>query len=115
MIHGLRQRRFARPEATQALASSRADDVSENGPETLQSTRERTDEWALKITILEAEILALRQLLAEVRANREDLRQEMDDLRRERDHWRGLAKSREAEQPATRTWFCGRALPDNQG
>jgi phage shock protein A len=58
--------------------------------------------------MLEAEVLELRQNLAEVKANRDALRKEMDDLRRERDHWRKLAEQGEAEKPGTRTWFCGR-------
>jgi regulator of replication initiation timing len=74
-----------------------------------------TDEAALKVPTLMAEILGLRQRLAEVQANREDLRQEMDDLRRDRDHWQKLAKFAEAEKEATRTWFCGRVSPRKSG
>jgi hypothetical protein len=39
---------------------------------------------ALKLPILEAEILGLCHLLLEVRANRDELRQEIDDLRHDR-------------------------------
>jgi hypothetical protein len=60
--------------------------------------------------MLEAEVLELRRLLAEVTANRDELRQEMDDLRRDRDHWRKLAEPAEAAKAGSgpRTWFCGR-------
>jgi len=77
----------------------------------MQSRRDVTDESALKLPRLEAEVLGLRQLLAEVKANRDDLRQKMDDLRRDRDHWQKLAEQAEPTLtgPAQRTWFCGRA------
>ena len=70
-----------------------------------------TDESALKLPRLEAEVLGLRQLLAEVKANRDDLRQKMDDLRRDRDHWQKLAEQAgpTLTGPGQRTWFCGRA------
>jgi hypothetical protein len=79
----------------------------------MKSTRDATDEFALKLPILEAEVVGLRLLLAEVKANRDDLRQKIDDLRRDRDHWQKLA---EQGGPALagaerRTWFCGRASP----
>ena len=67
------------------------------------------DEWTLTLPMLEAEVLGLRQNLAEVTANRDALRKEIDDLRRDRDHWRKLAEPSEAEKAGTRTWFCGRA------
>jgi uncharacterized coiled-coil DUF342 family protein len=67
-----------------------------------------TDEAGVKAPMLEAEIVRLRQELAEVRAKREHLRREIDDLRRDRDHWRDLAKSTAPERVETRTWFCGR-------
>ena len=62
-----------------------------------------TDEFALKLTILEAELTGLRQLLAGVSANWDEPRRQSDALRRARDH--SLRQSR-ADQPA---WFCGRA------
>jgi cell division protein FtsB len=77
----------------------------------MKPANEAADEAALKVPILEAEILGLRQRLAKLQANREDLRREIDDLRRDRDHWQNLAKSAEAERARTRTWFCGRASP----
>jgi hypothetical protein len=61
--------------------------------------------------VLEAEIEGLRQLLAEVQANREDLRQEMDDMRRDRDRWQNLAEQARLTRAGPRAWFCGRALP----
>jgi FtsZ-binding cell division protein ZapB len=77
----------------------------------MKPASDATDEAALKVPTLQAEILGLRQRLAEVQANREDLRQEMDDLRRDRDHWQKLAKSAEPEKERARTWFCGRVSP----
>jgi hypothetical protein len=61
--------------------------------------------------MLEAEVLGLRQNLAEVEANRDAWRKEMDDLRRDRDHWRKLAGPGEPKSAGTgqKTWFCGRA------
>jgi hypothetical protein len=77
----------------------------------MKSTRDVKDELALKVPTLEAEVLGLRQLLAEVEANRDELRQEMDDLRRDRDHWQKLAErpGPTASGAGPRTWFCGRA------
>lgn len=59
------------------------------------------DELVLKLPILEADVKGLRQLLAEVKSN-------LDELRRDRDHLQrraGPMPSR-VEQP---DWFCGRA------
>jgi hypothetical protein len=73
--------------------------------------RDVTDELGLKLPRLEAEVLGLRQILAEVKANRDELRQEMDDLRRDRDHWQKLAEHAEPMLAGAgrRAWFCGRA------
>ena len=68
---------------------------------------------AHKLPILEAEMLGLRQLLAEVMANRDDLRQETDDLRRDRDHWQKLAEQAGNPGAQPRSWFCGRASSRN--
>jgi hypothetical protein len=80
-----------------------------------KSTRSVTDEPVFKLPTLEAEVMGLRQLLAEVKANRDELRQEMDDLRRDRDHWQKLAGQAAPTLSAAgrRTWFCGRASPGN--
>ncbi len=61
--------------------------------------------------MLEAEVLGLRQNLAEARADRDALRREIDDLRRDRDHWRKLAEPAKPKLEAAgqKTWFCGRA------
>ncbi len=69
------------------------------------------DELILRLSMLEGEVLGLRQNLAEVKANRDELRKEMDDLRRDRDHWRELAEPREPRPAGAtqKTWFCGRA------
>jgi FtsZ-binding cell division protein ZapB len=77
----------------------------------VESTRDARDELTLKLPMLEAEVLGLRQNLAEVQANRDALRKEMDDLRRDRDHWRKLAEAGEPklEGAGQKTWFCGRA------
>ena len=81
----------------------------------MKPPNDATVEAALNVPTLKAEILDLRQRLAKVQANCEDLRREMDDLRRDRDHWQSLAKSAEAEKEARRTWFCGRASPSKSG
>jgi FtsZ-binding cell division protein ZapB len=85
--------------------------VSEGSAGTAPAARDATDEAALKVPMLEAEVSSLREKLAEVQAKREHLRREIDDLRRERDHWQNLAKSTGPDRVGTRTWFCGRALP----
>jgi hypothetical protein len=61
--------------------------------------------------MLEAEVLGLRQNLAEVEANRDELRKDVEDLRRDRDHWRKLAERGEPKPSGagSKTWFCGRA------
>ena len=64
---------------------------------------------ALKLPLLEAEILGLRQLLVEVSANRDELRQEIDDLRHDRDHSQKLTEQAGPEGVGRRAWFCGRA------
>jgi hypothetical protein len=71
---------------------------------TVESAKEMNDELAQKLPMLESEVRGLRQLLTEVRANR-------DELRRDRDRWQRLAERAgpipsRAEQ---RAWFCGRA------
>jgi uncharacterized coiled-coil DUF342 family protein len=73
--------------------------------------REGRDELTVERPILEAEVMGLRQLLAEVKASRDELRHEMDDLRRDRDHWQRLAEQAGPTPPgaARRAWFCGRA------
>jgi hypothetical protein len=77
----------------------------------MQSTGDATNESALRLPILEAEVVGLRQLLAEMKTNRDRLRQEMDDLRRDRDHWQKLAEHAGATLSGAgrRAWFCGRA------
>ena len=77
----------------------------------VESTSDGRDELAFKLSMLEAEVLGLRQSLAEVTANRDALRKEMDDLRRDRDHWRKLAEPGEPklEGAGRKAWFCGRA------
>ena len=75
------------------------------------ATEPTADERALELSILEAEVLGLRQNLAEVKASRDELRKEVEDLRRDRDHWRKLAEPNEPKLSGggSKTWFCGRA------
>jgi FtsZ-binding cell division protein ZapB len=77
----------------------------------MKSMRDAKEELVLKLPILEAEEVGLRQLLTEVKANRERLRQEMDHLRRDRDHWQKLAEQGgpTLSGAGPRVWFCGRA------
>jgi hypothetical protein len=106
MIYSLRQQRSAWTAATQGSIRGRPSSIPGIRDATVESTR---DELTLKLPMPEAEVLGLRQNLAEVQANRDALRKEMDDLRRDRDHWRKLAEPGEAEKAGTRAWFCGRA------
>ena len=116
MMYSLRQRRSARSAPAQAPIRSRPSRIPENLGGAMKSTRDATNELGLKLPILEAEVLGLRQLLAEVKANRDDLRQKMDDLRRDRDCWQKLTEQAGptlSGAAARRTWFCGRASPGN--
>ena len=95
----------------QASIRSRPGSVPGIRDATVESTSDGRDELTFKLSMLEAEVLGLRQNLAEVTANRDALRKEMDDLRRDRDHWRKLAEPSEPKLEGARqkTWFCGRA------
>jgi phage shock protein A len=74
------------------------------------ATAEPTTDKSLQLSILETEVLGLRQTLAEVKASRDALRKEIEDLRRDRDHWRKLAEPNEPKsRGGSKTWFCGRA------
>jgi len=110
-MYGQPFRRSAVPGSTPASMPRRRVQVSESPGGTMQPATEATDEEARKVLMLEAEVVRLREKLAQAQAKREEFRQEMDDLRRDRDHWRNLAKLAGAEKETTRTWFCGRALP----
>jgi FtsZ-binding cell division protein ZapB len=110
-MNGLSHRRSARPGSTPAPLQRRWSNVAGNRDAKMNPAKDEAADLALKIPILEAETLGLRQLLAEMKANREDLRQEMDDLRRDRDHWQNLARSAEHNKAGPRTWFCGRVSP----
>ncbi len=113
MIYNLRQQRSARTAATQASIRSRPSSVPGIRDATVESARDARDELSLKIPMLEAEVLGLRESLADMTANRDELGQEMDDLRRDRDHWRKLSEAGEPKPAGAgrKTWFCGRALP----
>jgi hypothetical protein len=108
MIYNLRRQRSARTSPMQASIRGRPGSVPAIRDAAVESTR---DELSLKLPMLEAEVLELRQNLAEVKANRDALRKEMDYLRRDRDHWRKLAEQSEPkpEGAGQKTWFCGRA------
>lgn len=110
-MYGRPLRRSAPPGSSPASIGQRREQISESPGATMKPANDATDEAALKVPSLKAEILGLRQRLAEVQANREGLRQEMDDLRRDRDHWQNRAKSAEAGKEGVRTWFCGRVSP----
>jgi hypothetical protein len=108
MIYNLRRQRSGRTSPMQASIRGRPGSVPGIRDAAVESTR---DELSLKLPMLEAEVLELRQNLAEVKANRDALRKEMDYLRRDRDHWRKLAEPSEPklEGAGQKTWFCGRA------
>ncbi len=65
-------------------------------PETTAETIGRSDDLAVKLAALDAEVKGLRELLAEVKANR-------DDLRQDRDEWRGRAERLLTDQ--RRPWW----------
>ena len=111
MITNLRQQRSARTSPMQASIRSRPAGVPGIRDVAVESTSDGRDELAFKLSMLEAGELGLRQSLAEVTANRDELRKEMDDLRRDRDHWRKLAEpgKPKLEGAGQKTWFCGRA------
>ena len=112
MINSLQQRRSARVAPAQAAPRGRLGDIPDHRAGAMRATTDAADELALKLPILEAEVAGLRQLLAEVTANRDELRQEIGGLRRDRDHWQKLAEKARPTPPAAagqRSWFCGRA------
>jgi chromosome segregation ATPase len=110
MIYSLRRQGSARTARMQASIRSRPITVPDIRDGEAESTRDARDELTLKLPMLEAEALGLRQNLAEVTANRDELRKEVDDLRRDRDHWRKRAEhSGPKLAAAKKTWFCGRA------
>jgi hypothetical protein len=113
MIHNLRRQRSARTAPTQGPVRSRPSSVPEIRDGAAESKEDAKDELTLKLPMLEAEALRLRQLLAAANVNRDQLRREMDDLRRDRDRWQKLAEQAESKprDAGQRAWFCGRALP----
>jgi chromosome segregation ATPase len=110
MITNLRRQRSARISPTQTSTRG-SGSVPGIRDATAESTSGGGDEHSPKLSTLEAEVLGLQQSLAEVKANRDELRKEVDDLRRERDRWRTLSETGEPklEGAGQRTWFCGRA------
>jgi hypothetical protein len=111
MITNLRQQRPARTAPVQASIRSRPGSVPGIRDVPVESASDGGDELTRKLSTLEAEVLGLRRTLAEVTANREQLRKEMEDLRHDRDHWRKLAYPGKPNQEGAeqKTWFCGRA------
>ena len=99
-MNGLTHRRSGRPGATPAPSQRRWSNVAGNRDAKMNPAKAAAADLALKIPTLEAEILGLRQLLADVRVNREELRREMDDLRRDRDgsNWRNRPNMRKRDR-----------------
>jgi hypothetical protein len=112
-MYSLRHRRAAHSGSMRAPIRHRGDSAPDGRDVETKPTADTADESALRLPILEAEILGLRQLLAEVRANRDELRQEIDDLRHDRDRWQKLAEQVGPEGVGRRAWFCGRASSSN--
>jgi hypothetical protein len=108
-MYSLRQPRAADSGSMRTPIGRHGDNVPEGRDVKTKPPAAMTDELALKLPLLEAEILGLRQLLAEVRANRDELRQEIDDLRHDRDHSQKLTEQAGPEGVGRRAWFCGRA------
>jgi chromosome segregation ATPase len=111
MITNLRRQSSARAGAIQGSIRGRPSSIPGIRDATVESTSDDSVEHTLQLATLEAEVLRLRQILAEVTASRAELRKEMDDLRRDRDHWRKLAEPAKPKLEAAgqKTWFCGRA------
>jgi hypothetical protein len=113
LMYSLRHRRAAHSRSIRAPIPRRGNNVPEGRDVKTEATAGTAEELALKLPILEAENLGLRQLLAEVRANRDELREEIDDLRDDRDRWQKLAEQAGPEDVRRRAWFCGRASPNS--
>jgi hypothetical protein len=111
MITNLRRQSSARISPMQTSIRNSPGSVPGILGATADSTSGARDEHTPKLSMLETEVLALRQNLAEVKANRDELRKEVDDLHRDRDHWRKLAEPGEPKREGAgpKTWFCGRA------
>jgi hypothetical protein len=111
MITNLRRQSSARISPMQTSIRNSPGSVPGILGATADSTSGARDEHTPKLSMLETEVLALRQNLAEVKANRDALRKEVDDLRRDLDHWRKLSEPGEPklEGAGPKTWFCGRA------
>jgi hypothetical protein len=111
MITNLRRQSSARISPMQTSIRNRSGSVPGILDATADSASDGSAELTLKLSMLEAEVLGLRQNLAEVTVRRDALRKEVDDLRRDRDHWRKLAEPTEPklEGAGQKTWFCGRA------
>ena len=111
MIYNLRRQGSARISPAHTSIRGRPGSAQGARDVTAESTSDSQDEHTLNLSLLETEVLGLRQNLAEVKANRDALRKETDDLRRDRDHWRKLAERGEPklERAAPKTWFCGKA------
>jgi hypothetical protein len=111
MITNLRRQSSARISPMQTSIRNGPGSVPGILGATADSTSGARDEHTPKLSMLETEVLALRQNLAEVKENRDALRKEVDDLRRDRDHWRKLSEPGEPklEGAGPKTWFCGRA------
>ena len=90
------QRGLRRPRPLPAVAWATFRTI---GPAQCGRWQTRQTNWPL--SYLEAEVAGLRQLLAEVTANRDELRQEIDGLRRDRDHWQKLAEKARPTPPAS--------------
>ena len=76
--------RFAGQDAT-AIAPATGQDATAIAPATGQAGTGGMDDLAIQLAAAEAELRGLKELLAEVKANRDELRQDRDD-------WRGRAE-----------------------
>jgi hypothetical protein len=74
MITNLRRQRSARTAPIQASIRGRLGSVPGIRDVAVESASDGRDEHTLKLSMLEAEVLGLRQSLAEVKANRDALR-----------------------------------------
>ena len=73
-------------------------------PAEMPAQRIGTDETAIRLAALDAEIKGLRELLAEVKANRDELRANRDEVRADRDDWKGRAERLLTDQRPPSVW-----------
>ena len=109
MITNLRRQRSARTAPIEASIRGRLGSVPGIRDVAVESASDGRDEHTLKLSMLEAEVLGLRQSLAEVKANRDALRRKWTICAATATiggSWRSRASQ---SRKGRKTWFYGRA------